>query len=77
MQFTVEENGKKQTVIIPDTGDKSYNEALKEAYTEKTKDQLRKENKPVSKLSPSEKTEAVKELIAFKKRKISGTKKFY
>ena len=77
MRFTVEENGQKQIVVIPDSNDRSYDNYLKEAYTEKTREQLRKSNKQVSKLTPSEKTEAARELIAFKKRQNSEHKRRY
>jgi hypothetical protein len=70
MRFTVEENGKKQEVFIPPTGDRQYDEALVEAYTEKTKSQLRKQKPlPVSKLSLSDKQDAVREMVEYRHRK--------
>ena len=43
MVFTVKaDNGREQTVIIPRTGDISYDDYLKVAYTEITKQELMK-----------------------------------
>ena len=41
-KFTVEYQGKTQVVIIPRTGDKSYDEYLEEAEREKTLNELKK-----------------------------------
>ena len=38
----VADNGREQTVIIPRTGDKEYDDYLEAAYTEKTKEELMK-----------------------------------
>jgi len=77
-KFTVEENGKKMEVIIPKTGDRSYDNYLKEAEIEKTKDQLRKKPDKVKSHSNEEIKGALREYNDWKNKRDSGqTRKYY
>ena len=75
-RFTVEENGHKQEVLIPKTGDRAYDNYLKEATIEKTKNQLRE--KP-HKAKPNPHTgEVIKEYNDWKNKRDNGqTRKYY
>ena len=79
-RFTVRENNREQQVIIPETGDKSYDDYLEQAEREKTTEQLRKAP-PRPELTPSQKRDiggAIKEFNEFKKRKERGeTPKYF
>jgi hypothetical protein len=81
-KFTVEENGKKVDVVIgmteEESKDKSYVDYLTEGYTEKTKEQLRKQPpRPESKVIDSDRRGAIKEAIEYRKRVQSGGGKKY
>lgn len=68
--FTVKEGDREMRVIIPGTGDKSYDEYLEQAEREKTRDQLQKlPPKPVRKTSKKEVGEALKEYREFLRRR--------
>lgn len=61
-QFTVKHEDKEMQVIIPETGDKSYDDYLEEAEREKTLDQLKKKPpREKSKLSKEEQAVAIKD----------------
>ena len=76
-QFTVKEGDREMDVVIPLTGDTSYDRYLEEAEREKTADQLRKKPpRPV----PADKKEVagiLKEIIAFRNRRQSEHPKRY
>jgi hypothetical protein len=77
-QFTVKENGREQTVIIPPTGDRSYDDYLVEAEYEKTTKELRSKPPPEkSKLARSEVSERLREYRDYNKRRASGSKKYF
>jgi len=77
--INVEENGRKMTVVIPDTGDKSYTDYLVEAETEKTREQLRKKPaKPEPTASKDDIAGALREYREYKNRRKSGDiRKYY
>jgi len=77
--FTVKHENKEMQVIIPSTGDTSYDNYLEEAEREKTLDQLKKSpGKSTSKVSKEDKAGALKEYIEFKNRKRRGDiRKYY
>lgn len=78
--ITVTEGERTMDVLIPQTNDKEYNDYLEVAEKEKTADELRKQPpKEKSKLSKSEKVEAIKEINEKRKRKKygSGNPKYY
>ena len=68
-KITVKANDKEMDVFIPQSGDKSYDDYLEEAETEKTENELRKKPpRPESKMSKQEIGGALKEYQEFKKR---------
>ena len=65
-RFKVKEGDKEMEVLIPDTGDRQYNEYLEEAQREITANQLRKkQDKPKPTASKSDVAEALKEYKAY------------
>ena len=71
--FTVRENNREVTVMIPGTGDKSYDEYLEEAEREKTAEQLKKKSpRPVSTMDRKQVAGALKEFMEYVNRKRSG-----
>jgi hypothetical protein len=79
MRYTVKENGLKQDIYIPESGDKIYDRDLAQAYIEKTKDQLRrKQIKASPKASKSDISGVLREVNEFMNRQKSDHKrKFY
>ncbi len=78
--FTVEENGHKMRVIIPKSDDKSYDNYLIEAETEKTRGELKR--KPAPQSIKAEKrgdlVQAIKEMQVYReRRKASVNRRFY
>lgn len=49
------------TVIIPLTGDRSYDQYLEEAEREKTAEELKKQQRPIAKMSRADIIGALKE----------------
>ncbi len=77
-QFSVKHEGKETIVIIPKTGDRSYDEYLEVAEREKTLDELKKRKTEKRTHSEKEVSAALKELSDFRKRKREGNiKKYY
>jgi hypothetical protein len=82
-KFTVEENGKKVDVVIgmteEEAKDKSYVDYLESGYTEKTKEQIRKQPpKPAPKASNEDIRGALREAIEYKRRRqMGGGKKYF
>jgi len=76
--FTVKHEDKEMQVIIPDSGDKSYDDYLESAEREKTLDQLKKSSpREKSKLSREDIRGNLKEFIEFKNRKKENVNKKY
>lgn len=76
--YEVNVGDKKQTLIIPKTGDKSYDDYLVESEIEKTVKQLEKKpTKEKSKLSRSEISERLREYKDYNQRKKEGKRKYY
>jgi hypothetical protein len=72
-RFTVKSGDREMQVIIPRTGDASYDEYLEQAEREKTAEQLRKSPpKPQSTLSRKQIGEALNEFNQFLLRKKRG-----
>lgn len=78
-KIKVEVGDKSMEVLIPESGDKSYDDYLEEAEREKTAEQLRKQPpKPKSKVSKEDIASAIKERMEFDKRKRRGDiRKYY
>jgi hypothetical protein len=78
-RFTVKENNQEQTVVIPETGDKSYDDYLEEAEREKTSNELKKKPpRPEPTLSKKDIAGMLKEHREFRERKKRGDiKKYY
>lgn len=77
-RFTVKHEDREMEVIIPNSGDKSYDAYLEEAEREKTLDQLKKRGKrEKTKLKQGDISGALKEYAEFKKRKASEHPKKY
>ncbi len=77
-KFTVKENGREMEVVIPLSGDFSYDRYLHEAEEEKTRDQLRKrEPKPKSKMSKQDMAQLGRELLEYKNRKKESPNRRY
>ena len=75
--FKVKEGNREQTVIIPKTGDKSYDDYLEEAEREKTSEQLKKNQRPQSTVPREQVVGALREFHNFIQRKKEGGKKYY
>lgn len=76
--ITVKHENKEMTVIIPATGDKSYDDYLEVAEREKTLNELKKRpDKPISKISKEDKSGVLKEFLEFRNRKRKGDMKKY
>lgn len=76
--FDVQEGGYKMQVFIPKSDDPSYDRYLKEAETEKTRDELKR--KPPKKQGNTEAlTQSIRERIEFKNREKNheNTKRFW
>ena len=79
-EVTVREGDHETTLIIPKSDDRQYDEYIKEAEIEKTREQLR--NKPPRKSDP-EKTKVLAEHIKEyqerlrRKQEHAGSKKYY
>lgn len=78
-EITIEENGRKRIVFIPDTGDAGYNEALEQMAKEKTTAELKAmPPKPKSRVPKDDVAGALKEIADFRRRKREGDiKKWY
>lgn len=77
-KFTVKEGNKEMLVVIPKTGDKSYDDYLESSEREKTADQLRKRpDKPAPRASREEVSGALREYNEFKYRQRSEHPKKY
>ncbi len=77
-KFIVKENGHEMEVIIPQSGDFSYDRYLHEAEEEKTRDQLRKrEPKRESKISKQDIAQLGRELLEYKNRKRESQNRKY
>lgn len=77
-RFTVKGGNREMTVIIPRTGDISYDEELEEAEREKTAKQLKENPKPKSTLSRGQIAGALREFNQWLLRKHSGDiRRFY
>ncbi len=78
-KIDVTENGQTTELFIPETGDKSYDDYIEEAETEKTRDELKHRlprEKP--KYSKEEIGQALRDLSDFRRRKKeSPNKKYY
>lgn len=59
--FKVKQGNREMTVIIPQTGDRSYDQYLEEAEREKTAEELKKQQRPISKMSRADIIGALKE----------------
>ncbi len=77
--FKVRQGDREMTIIIPRTGDKSYDEYLEEAEREKTEDQLKKKPpKPKSTIPRDQIAGSLREFREFLERKRKGDiKKYY
>ena len=75
--FTVKEGNREMNVIIPQSGDSSYDNYLEEAEKEKTSDDLRKNQRPAPKMSKKDATGAVKEIRKWKQDRESGKRSKY
>ncbi len=76
--FKVRHGDKEMTVIIPRTGDKSYDEYIEEAEREKTADQLKKAPpKPKSTIPREQVAGALREFREYLERKRKGDIKRY
>lgn len=75
----IREGDREMILIIPQTGDLSYDAYLEEAETEKTKDQLKKKPpKPIATMSKKDVAGALKEYFEWLRRKKSGDiRRFY
>jgi len=67
-KFTVKEGNREMQVIIPKSGDSSYDEYLEEAEREKTADELKKNQKPEATMSKADVAGALREYAEFKRR---------
>ena len=78
-KIKVAESGSEMNVFIPETGDKSYDDYLEEAETEKTKDQLKKKaRKSKTIVSQEQIGGAIKEYQEWVRRKKRGdTRKYF
>jgi len=78
-KFVVREAGRERTVIIPATGDPSYDAYLEEAEREKTAEQLRKlPPRPSATMSKEQVAGLLKDYIEFINRKKRGEiRRFY
>ena len=78
-KITVEHEGRSMDVIIPETGDKEYDNALIEWQKEKTLNDLKKRpKKPPMKVSKEDRQGAMKEYNEFRNRQKRGDiKKYY
>jgi len=77
-KIIVKENGRERTIFLPNTGDRSYDEALREAYVEKTRDELRKmPPKEKGNMSRQDIKEYLRERREFNEYKKRGSKKYF
>ena len=75
--FDVKEGNREMKVIIPETGDKVWDAELELAEREKTRDQLRTNQRPVSKVNKKEVGEALKDLKDFYNAKRENRRRIY
>ncbi|MBE3143550.1 MAG: hypothetical protein IMZ61_06465 [Planctomycetes bacterium] len=73
----VKEGNREMNVLIPDTGDSLETQDITEAAIEKTKDELRHNQRPVSTVKPEDRRAALREFQERKEHKRNGTRKFY
>ena len=78
-QFTIKEGDHEMDVVIPESGDKAYDDYLEQAEREKTSEQLKKKPpKPPSKVSKEDLAGIAMEKLEFKGRKRRGNiRKYY
>jgi len=75
----VKEGNREMQVLIPDLGDRSETHDITEAAVEKTKDELRHNQRQESKVNPADRRTAIREALERRERRREGTgnRKYY
>lgn len=73
----VKEGNREMKVLYPDMGDKSETHDLEQQAVEKTTDELKHNQRPVSTITPEHRKEALREWQDRRNRKRDSSKKFY
>jgi hypothetical protein len=73
----IKEGNREMNVLIPDTGDRLETHDITEAAIEKTRDELKHNQRPVSTVKPEDRRAALKEFQERKAHKQNGTRKYY
>lgn len=77
-KVVVSENGREQTIVVPKSDDKAYDDYIIEAETEKSRNELRKlPPKVVRREARETLAEQIKEYKAYTQRKQEGGRKYY
>lgn len=76
-KVNVKEGNREMDVLYPDMGDKSETHDLEEQAIEKTRDELKHNQRLISNVNPEDRREALKEWQERRDRKRGVSKKFY
>lgn len=69
----VKEGNREMQVLIPDSGDQPETHDITQAAIEKTRDELKHNQRPESKVNPADRREALREALERRESRRNGT----